>query len=103
MLAEKRRVTALVERAIADAPVADWLDRFGAAGVPAGPVLSRETVHADEQARANGLIQDLEQPGLGPLTMLGRVFRIDGEDRGPTRPAPALGADTDAVLAEVGA
>ena len=28
---------------------------LGAAGVPAGPVLARETVHADAQVRANGL------------------------------------------------
>ncbi len=60
-------------------------------------------MHADPQVRANGLLQDVEQPGLGPLTMLGGVFRIDGADPATMRPAPALGADTDAVLAEVGA
>jgi crotonobetainyl-CoA:carnitine CoA-transferase CaiB-like acyl-CoA transferase len=103
VLSGKRRVTERVERAIAGAKVAEWLARFGAAGVPAGPVLSRETVHGDEQTRANGLIQDLEQPGLGPLTMLGRVFRIDGEEPGSIQPAPTLGADTEAVLAELGA
>jgi len=71
--------------------------------VPAGPVLARETVHADAQVRANGLIQDVGQPGLGQLTMLGAIFRLDGADPDPIRPAPALGADTDAVLREVGA
>jgi crotonobetainyl-CoA:carnitine CoA-transferase CaiB-like acyl-CoA transferase len=81
--------------------VEEWLARFGAVGVPVGPVLSRETVHADEQVRANGLIHDVLQPGLGPMTMLGGVFRVDGEEPGETRPAPALGADTDAVLAEL--
>ena len=35
--------------------------------------------------------------------MLGGVFRVDGGDPAATRPAPALGADTEAVLAEVGA
>jgi crotonobetainyl-CoA:carnitine CoA-transferase CaiB-like acyl-CoA transferase len=60
-------------------------------------------VHADVQARANGLLQDVEQPGLGQLTMLGGVFRFDGVDPATTRPAPSLGADTAAVLAEVGA
>jgi len=35
--------------------------------------------------------------------MLGGVFRIDGGDATPIRPAPALGSDTEAVLAEVGA
>ena len=65
-------------------------------------MLTRESVHADVQARANGLLQDVEQPGLGQVTMLGGVFRVDGSDPAATRPAPALGADTGAVLAEVG-
>jgi crotonobetainyl-CoA:carnitine CoA-transferase CaiB-like acyl-CoA transferase len=103
LLAEKQRVTAEIEEAIAAEPVEAWLARLGAAGVPAGPVLARETVHADVQARANRLVQDVDQPGLGPVTMLGAVFRIDGADPEATRPAPLLGADTEAVLREVGA
>jgi crotonobetainyl-CoA:carnitine CoA-transferase CaiB-like acyl-CoA transferase len=100
-LASKQRLTGLVEQAIAAGPAEAWLARLGAAGVPVGPVLARESVHADPQARANGLVQDVEQPGLGPLTMLGPVFRVDGADPPPARPAPELGADTEAVLAEV--
>jgi crotonobetainyl-CoA:carnitine CoA-transferase CaiB-like acyl-CoA transferase len=103
VLEEKQRVTATIEREIAGEPVEAWLARFGAEGVPAGPVLARETVQADAQVRANGLVQDVEQPGLGPLTMLGGVFRVDGEDPAATRPAPELGADTEALLAEIGA
>ena len=98
VLAAKQRLTAAIEGAIAAAPVEEWLARLGAVGVPAGPVLSRETVHGDEQVRANGLIQDVTQPGLGTLTMLGGVFRIDGADPDEARAAPMLGADTDAVL-----
>jgi crotonobetainyl-CoA:carnitine CoA-transferase CaiB-like acyl-CoA transferase len=60
-------------------------------------------VHADVQARENGLLQEVEQPGLGSVTMLGGVFRLAGEDPASIRAAPALGADTVAVLAEVGA
>jgi crotonobetainyl-CoA:carnitine CoA-transferase CaiB-like acyl-CoA transferase len=46
-------------------------------------------------------VQTIEQPGLGWVTMLGRVFRVDGADGAGIVPAPALGADTDAVLAEL--
>ena len=103
VLERKQRLTAAIEAEIASAPVEEWLARLGAVGVPAGPVLARETVHADAQVRANGLIQDVAQPGLGQLTMLGAIFRLDGADPDPIRPAPALGADTDAILREVGA
>ncbi len=103
VLAEKQRVTTAIERELTRESVEAWLARLGSVSVPAGPVLARESVHADEQARANGLLQDVEQPGLGQMTMLGGVFRFDGEDPPATQPAPSLGADTDAVLAEVGA
>jgi len=103
VLAEKQRVTTAVERAIAAESVEAWLALLGAATVPAGPVLARETVHADAQVRANGLVQDVQQPGLGAVTMLGSVFRVGEADPAAIRPAPDLGADTEAVLAEVGA
>ena len=103
VLAGKQHVTAEVERAVAAEPVEGWLARLGAAGVPAGPVLVRESVHADAQVRANGLVQEVEQPGLGRIVLLGGVFRLDGSEPQNVRPAPALGADTEAVLREIGA
>lgn len=103
VLAAKRAVTAEIERRVAGEPVEAWLARFGAAGVPCGPVLARETVHADPQVRANRLVEDVQQPELGLVTMLGRVFRVDDAELPGIAPAPVLGADTHAVLAEIGA
>ncbi|WP_411277144.1 CaiB/BaiF CoA transferase family protein [Gaiella sp.] len=102
-LEEKQRVTTAIEVAMAADSVGSWIARLAAAGVPAGPVLARESVHADVQARANGLVQDVEQPGLGRVTMLGGVFRVGGMAPPAIRPAPTLGADTEVVLREVGA
>jgi crotonobetainyl-CoA:carnitine CoA-transferase CaiB-like acyl-CoA transferase len=103
MLLAKRELTAAIEAAIATEHVESWLDRFGAAGVPCGPVLTRESVHADPQICANGLLGEVEQPGVGGVTMLGRVFRFGSGDKDGLRPAPELGADTAAILAELGA
>ena len=101
LLAGKRALVAAVEGRIAEVPVSEWLDRCEAAGVPCGPVLAREGVHADTQVRANRLVEEVGQPGLGPVTLLGRVFGVG--ETGAVGPAPELGADTDAVLAELGA
>jgi len=100
VLAAKREVVADIEERIAAAPTAEWLTRFEAAGVPCGPVLARESVPADAQIRANRFLDEVEQPGLGPVTMLGRIFGA-GETQG-VGPAPALGAHTDEVLREIG-
>ena len=96
LLEVKRRLTAEVEREIADDSSAALLERLASAGVPASPVLVRESVHADEQVRASGLVATVEQPGLGPVQMLRSL--VGGRSAAP---APQLGADTDAVLGEL--
>jgi crotonobetainyl-CoA:carnitine CoA-transferase CaiB-like acyl-CoA transferase len=97
VLAAKRRLTSEIERRIADEPAATWLDRLRAAAVPASPVLVRESVHADEQIAAAGLVAGVEQPGLGRVHMLGSLVGRDST----AEAAPLLGADTDAVLGEL--
>jgi crotonobetainyl-CoA:carnitine CoA-transferase CaiB-like acyl-CoA transferase len=97
----KHELTASVEARIAAEPVAAWLERLEGAGVPCGPVLSRDAVQADAQVRANGLVGDVRQPGLGAVRLLGGVFRLgDGPATG-TGAAPLPGADTESVLREL--
>ena len=97
VLAEKQRVTTAIELALATELASAWLERLEAVGVPAGPVLVRESVHADEQVLAAGLVGEVEQPGLGRVRMLGSLVGHQ-EERGA---APELGSDTDTVLAEL--
>ena len=101
VLERKRAVTSEIAAHIGTEEVETWLARLAAAGVPCGPVLARETVQADSQVRANGFLAEVDQPGLGAVTMLGRLFRVGHGELAPVGPAPALGADTDAVLAEL--
>ena len=88
VLAAKRALTAAIEERIAAEHGRGVACAAGSAGVPCGPVLARETVHADEQVRANGLVQELEQPGLGSVTMLGPVFRLGERRIRPARGPP---------------
>lgn len=71
----------------------EWLAFFGDAEVCVGPV--RSLAEALE-ARAERLVT-VEQPGDGPLRMLGGLFGAAN-----TAPAPALGQHTQAVLAGLG-
>ncbi len=102
VVAVKRAVTTQAERALRAEPIATWLERLGERGIPCGPVHARERVHADPQIRANELLVDVDQPGLGVVTLLGRLFALPGSSP-PLGPAPLLGEHTDEVLREVGA
>jgi crotonobetainyl-CoA:carnitine CoA-transferase CaiB-like acyl-CoA transferase len=99
-LAEKEQVTAEIKSAMAAHSTAEWLEQLEAAGVPCGIVQARETVYADPQVAAAGLIGDVAQPGLGSVRLLAPFVRVGDEVPEP-RAAPELGADTESVLREL--
>ena len=99
-LHRKEELTASIARGFADAPVEQWIERLESAGVPCGAVHERETTYADPQVVAERLVGKVAQPGLGDIRLLAPFVRVGGETPAPAA-APALGADTDAVLAEL--
>jgi crotonobetainyl-CoA:carnitine CoA-transferase CaiB-like acyl-CoA transferase len=92
----------LIEDALSVRTAADWADRLRRAGVPAGTVSDLAAVLASPQVEALGLVQTLEHPTAGPYRTVGLSWRLDGKTLPHMRPAPTLGADTAAVLGEVG-
>jgi crotonobetainyl-CoA:carnitine CoA-transferase CaiB-like acyl-CoA transferase len=81
---------------LATEPVAHWMARFAELGIPGGPVREITHVHSAEQARANGLVQTIDQPGMGRVSVLGSLFKIDGTAHPHASTAPALGQHTEA-------
>ena len=82
--------------------VAHWIDKLNAAGVPCGRVLSLEEVFADPQTRHQQMRVTIDHPQHGPLDVLGFPIKFSQDPCRMHRPPPVLGADTDAVLAELG-
>jgi formyl-CoA transferase/CoA:oxalate CoA-transferase len=97
---------ARVEAALAAAPTADWVARFEAASIAAGPIYEFDQVFDDRQVRHLGLVAEIEQPGYaahgGRLRMLGFPFRASATPAAIRRPAPGLGEHTAEVLGELG-
>ena len=96
--AEDRR--AHIAEVILTRPVADWIERFGATGVPCAPVNVPEEMSDDPQVVALGIMEDLVHPITGPQRVVGPVATMSET---PTRvhgPAPVLGADSVEVLLE---
>ncbi|MBW2362819.1 MAG: CoA transferase [Deltaproteobacteria bacterium] len=92
-----------LEAALAVAGVAHWLERLEAAGVPCGPLNDIAAVLDDPQVRARNMIVSSQDPVAGTLELSGNPVKLSGVDDPPTRPAaPALDADREALLAELG-
>jgi crotonobetainyl-CoA:carnitine CoA-transferase CaiB-like acyl-CoA transferase len=99
-LAAKEELTTAVARTFAERSVVEWIAVLESAGVPCGPVQQREAIASDPQVVAQGLIGRISQPGLGEIDVLSPFVRVGAESRAPTA-APALGADSESVLAEL--
>jgi crotonobetainyl-CoA:carnitine CoA-transferase CaiB-like acyl-CoA transferase len=81
----------------------EWGQIFDRAGVIWGPIQSIPEVVDDPQARAMGMFVEQAYPdGRGTFDTVAVPIRIRGADIGPQGTAPELGADTDAVLGDLG-
>jgi CoA:oxalate CoA-transferase len=93
-----------LEAALAARPASDWASDLNAHGVPAGEVLSVPEVLDHPQVVERGLIKRFPHaPGVEREVAVVRAgFRLGHGDPEPATPPPALGADTDRLLAELG-
>jgi crotonobetainyl-CoA:carnitine CoA-transferase CaiB-like acyl-CoA transferase len=83
-------------------PVQHWIDLLNRAGVPCGRVLGLAEVFEDPQVRHQQMRVTIDHPQHGPLDVLGFPIKFSDDPCLVHRPPPALGADTDAILAELG-
>ena len=97
---------AMLDGAIGDwaAPqtVAQVLAALEAAQVPAGRIYTVADIAADPHYAARGMLQPTRLDDGSELLLPGFVPKLSATPAGHRRNAPALGADTDAVLREVG-
>ena len=66
------------------------------------PVLGLDEALGSELARAREMVVDVDQPGAGPVSLLGVPIKLERTPGAPAGPGPALGEHTAAVLAELG-
>ncbi|MGI9021015.1 MAG: CaiB/BaiF CoA transferase family protein [Solirubrobacterales bacterium] len=66
------------------------------------PVLDVDEALGSQLTREREMVVELEQPGLGPVRLLGMPVKFSETPGDATRPAPALGEHTEAVLSEAG-
>jgi crotonobetainyl-CoA:carnitine CoA-transferase CaiB-like acyl-CoA transferase len=85
----------LMNAALGQRTVADWLDQLRRADVPAGELKTLDRVYDSEQARAEGLVWQLDHPRLGRIRLPGHPVRYSRSAAAPGLPPPVLGQHTD--------
>lgn len=80
----------------------EWLALFDKVGLPAGPVMDINQMHADPHAIAREMIVDVPHKTLGSAKALGMPVKFSGTKVKTDQGAPVYGQHTREVLAEYG-
>ena len=99
--AHRTEIVEAIAEVLATRPRADWLERFGEARVPAGPINSVAEVAEDEALVERGLFFAMEDAIGSTIPQVGTGIQLDGEANGVRYAPPRLGAHTREVLGEV--
>jgi crotonobetainyl-CoA:carnitine CoA-transferase CaiB-like acyl-CoA transferase len=83
-------------------PRAAWLADLETAKVPCGPINDLAEVFADPQVHERGMTVEMPHPLAGSVRMVASPMKLAVTPVRYRRAPPVLGADTDAVLAELG-
>ncbi len=95
-------VNAAVEARLAGHTSDYWIDKLNTAGVPCDRVKGLAEALADPQTIDQEMVVRAEHPGHGEVAMLGFPIKFAEAPCRLHRPAPDLGADSDAILRELG-
>ncbi len=98
----REALTAEIERVLAEADVAHWVELLNRANVPTGPVLDLEQVFRDPQVLARRMLVELPHPELGTFKTTGLPIKLSETPGRIERRPPLHGEHTDEVLRECG-
>jgi crotonobetainyl-CoA:carnitine CoA-transferase CaiB-like acyl-CoA transferase len=102
--ARKENETALreiIESALQAADAKTWEKRLNKAGAPCASIWRIEEIIDHPQIVARGVVQTVETP-YGPLRLMGSGFQMEHGGGRLNHAPPALGADTEDVLRDIG-
>ncbi len=92
---------AIIEQALATRTAREWETILEDAGAPCASIWKIEEIIDHPQVAARGALQEIDTP-YGRLRFAGSGFQLAHGGGRLDSMAPELGADTDAVLAEIG-
>lgn len=98
-LANRELVQELLDERLSERTTEDWLEAFSGV-VPSSPVFDLAQALENPFVAEQGIIQELELEGHGPIRMIDTPVRSATPT--PARPASPLGEDTEKILSDLG-
>jgi crotonobetainyl-CoA:carnitine CoA-transferase CaiB-like acyl-CoA transferase len=99
---DRAAINAAIGEVTKHKPAEHWIELFEGAGIPCGPINTIDKVFEDPQVRHLGMAAPMHHPRLGEKAVVSSAINISGFSKAVRSPTPDAGADTDAVLREVG-
>ena len=100
-LKNREQVTQELDAVLTTATTAEWISRLGGK-VPIAPVYDVQQALENPFVAEQQLVLDLQHPEHGKIRGVASPVRLENSAVLPTRAAPRLGEDTDALLEELG-
>jgi crotonobetainyl-CoA:carnitine CoA-transferase CaiB-like acyl-CoA transferase len=95
-------LTVEIERRLACATSAIWIDRLNEAGVPCGRIYSVDEVFADPQVQSLDMVKSVASPHYQPLRLVAQAVRLSRTPSEIRVRPPECGEHTAEILASLG-
>jgi CoA:oxalate CoA-transferase len=92
----------ILDRHFSTRPCSEWMQRLRASGLFVSQVQDYNDLLTDPQVQANGYLQEINHPALGPTLSLTSPVQFSATKPAYRTSAPALGQHTDEILREHG-
>ncbi len=83
-------------------PVADWVEKIEAAGIPCGPINRVSDVVNDPQVLARDMVKNIPHPNVPDLRVPNSPLKLTQTPASVRRPPPLLGQHNEEILVELG-
>lgn len=100
--ANRDALTPLIEAKLKEHVTHHWVCVLNRLDVPAGAIPTLQEALASEQVAHRGSLQTIATDGIGDIKVFSVTAKFDKTPGAVTSPPPRLGADTEAILAEIG-
>jgi len=80
----------------------DWIEAFGAAGVPSGPIYTIDKTFADPQVQHLQMSATVDTPVMGEIDLITQPVVLERTPSSIKVAPPERGNDTEEILADLG-